>query len=715
MQTRATVKPSTEETRRVPREKWLRVRVGSLGFLLLVMAAAVSYRAFELQVLHSPGLQRMAEAQYLRSIQLAPKRGTIFDRNGSALAVSVEVDSVWANPRMLRSKGGDPQQAALALSEVLPSIDTERIGRRLASDRYFVWIARHVTPAQSARVRALEIPGVAIQGEARRYYPNRELAAHMLGFANVDGKGIEGIELSFEQHLRGSVHAVPAIRDRRGNIVFSEQLLDDRAAQGDDLILTIDRTIQRVAEREISLAVRTFEARAGSVVVMDPQTGELLAVANYPTFNPNQPGRAPAEYRRNRAVTDRYEPGSTVKPFTIAAAFAQRTVRADQLIDCEHGAMEVDEYTIHDSHRYDELTPAEILAFSSNIGTAKIGASLGRAGLYRALRRFGFGEVTGLPVPGETGGILRHHSSWYAMDAATIPFGQGMSVTTLQLATAMSVLANGGRLLRPRIIRRIVDSEGEMVQEFASSVQRRVVSSRVARLVADMMTAVTGDGGTGHQAAIDGYLVAGKTGTAQKADYVRGGYAKDKWLASFAGFVPAQDPQLVIVVVVDEPVVAYYGGLVAGPVFRRVGDVALQHLGIARGDGGQALDAWLRDRNDARKRNRMSALHSRTAKKVTAAPQDDHGDSIDEAKSLVPDLMGKSIRAALGVLSQANLNPIVQGSGVVISQYPEAGSIIDHGETVRVHLRSPSAAVSVGPLAAARSDVVSAQHPGVLQ
>ncbi|MEM9195514.1 MAG: penicillin-binding transpeptidase domain-containing protein, partial [Myxococcota bacterium] len=546
------------------------MRIGILSVFLALGAGVVVRRAFELQVERTDTLREMAEEQYLRDIRLAPKRGTIFDRHGAELAVSVDVDSAWANPRQLKAENRDPVETARLLATVL-DIDEARIAARLSSDRYFVWIKRRLTPQQAAQVNALDINGVYMEREARRFYPNRELASHLLGYANVDGEGIEGLELFLDEELRGSVDTVPAIRDRRGAVVFSEQLLDHRAAQGDDITLTIDKTIQHIAEEELSMAVRTFEARAGSVVVMDPRNGELLAVANYPTFNPNHPGRFEAGMRRNRAVTDRFEPGSTVKPFTIAGALAANTIRPNQLVDCQDGKMEVGDFTIHDTHRWGELTPAQILMHSSNIGTAKIGASMGRQGLFRTFRRFGFGDVTGLPLPGETQGILRHYRRWYEMDAATIAFGQGVSVTNVQLATAMSAIANGGRLMRPVLVRRVADAHGETVEETLPRVRRQVVPRSVARLVADMMTTVTGPDGTGTEASIDGYLVAGKTGTAQKADYVGGGYAEDRWLVSFVGFVPAEDPRLVISVVVDEPVIATYGGAVAGPVFRRVG------------------------------------------------------------------------------------------------------------------------------------------------
>lgn len=694
---RETTRHPVEIARR--RRRWMRVRIAALGVLLLVGAGTVLRRAYDLQVERAPELREMAEAQYLRNIKLAPKRGTIYDRHGAELAVSVEVDSVWANPRELRGNGGDPASVAARLSRVL-NIDVERITTRLSSDRYFVWIERHVTPAQAQAVRDLGIQGVHLEGEARRFYPNRELASHILGFANVDGEGIEGLELSFEQHLRGSVRAVPAIRDRRGAVVFSEQLLDDRAAQGDDVHLTIDRTIQRIAEHELELTVRTFEAQAGSVVVMDPRTGELLAIANYPSFNPNEPGRAPPSSRRNRALTDRYEPGSTMKPFTIAGAFAAGTIRADEIIDCGGGELVIGEYTIHDSHRYDSLTPAQVLAFSSNIGTANIGFTLGRRGMFRALRRFGFGQAAGLPLPGETSGTLMDYRRWSPMDQATISFGQGMSVTTLQMASAMSVLANGGRLMEPLLVRKVTDSEGEIVDEHAPTVRRQVIPRATARLVADMMTAVTGPGGTGAQAAIDGYLVAGKTGTAQKADYVHGGYADGRWLASFVGFVPVDEPRLVIAVAIDEPMIAYYGGVVAAPVFRRVGEAALRHLGVSRPDGGQALVRHQREQRRARREEEAAAREARRSGRGADTDEDD--DELVEyvpardpeaGEALVPDLGGMSARQALVALRGAGLLPTLQGSGVVVSQNPPAASIVPAGARVRFVLDRPSAEV----------------------
>ncbi len=670
------------------RQRWMRVRIGFLALLLFAGASLVTKRAWHLTMEQGPSLRAMAEDQQLHQIRLAPKRGTIYDRDGAELAVGVDVESVFANPRAMHRANVDVARAASQLSAVL-GVDRERIVQRLSSNRYFVWIERQVTPSEADAVRALRIEGVQLTDEARRFYPNRELAAHVLGCANVDGVGLEGLELSMEEQLRGSVQPATAIRDRRGRVVFSDQLLDDRAAQGDDIYLTIAKTIQHVAERELALAVRTSEAQAGSVVVMDPTSGEILALANYPTFDPNDAGHAPAAHRRNRALTDRFEPGSTIKPFTVGAALAANVIQPEEPIPCGHGRMEIGDDVIRDTHVFDVLTPAEVLEYSSNIGAANIGQRLGRRGLYGALRRFGFGESTGLPLPGETGGILRHHTRWYDLDLASISFGQGLSVTTVQLATAMSAIANGGRLMQPRIISRVVDGRGTVTDETLPRVRRQVIPRRTARLVADMLTAVTGDDGTGVEAAIDGYLVAGKTGTAQKADYVHGGYAEGKYIASFVGFVPAQDPRLVIAVIIDEPIVDHYGGSIAGPVFRRIGEAALRHLGVPAETGGEVL-ADLEREARARRRQAREAAHAQpheesapATAEATAARQP--GD--DEV--LVPDVAGQTVRAALVALHRVGLGFHIEGSGLAVSQSPAPGAIVRRGTAVNVLFEAP--------------------------
>jgi cell division protein FtsI (penicillin-binding protein 3) len=635
------------------------------------MASIVVLRAFHLQVASGDRLREMAEDQHLRKLRVSPRRGAIYDRHGAELAVSADVDSVYANPKRLRANEQNPRLVARRLAKIL-DVDGNRLEQRLSSDRYFVWIKRRVTPHEASRVRELDVPGIELTTESRRYYPNRHLAAHLVGFADVDGRGIEGVELAYEQRLRGSDRRVDAIRDRRGYVVFADDMKDDRSMQGQNVVLTIDKTIQHVAERELALGVRTFEARGGSVVVMDPSSGEILALANYPPFNPNEPSKHPIAHRRNRALVDRFEPGSTVKPFTMAAALAAGAVKPNQSINCENGVARIGGRRLHDAHPYEWLTPTQILAHSSNIGTAKIALGLGKKELYRAFRRFGFGEPTGIGVPGETAGILRHYRSWYDIDAAAISFGQGMSVTNVQLATAMSAIANGGRLMQPMLVRRLTDGHGATIEENKPRVRRQVVPARVAKLVGQMLTAVTEPGGTAVEAGVDGYLVAGKTGTAQKADYVRGGYAKDKWLASFIGFLPADDPELVISVVIDEPVIAHYGGTVAGPVFRRIAEVSLRHMGIAP-EGRQVV-------LNKKKAQREAVAKANPGVEAPKVEQPEKGESV------VPDVRSLPLREAVVAVHDESLVAEVKGSGIVVAQDPAPGRAVPHGSAVRLTL-----------------------------
>jgi cell division protein FtsI (penicillin-binding protein 3) len=691
------------------RRRYLKLRMAVLTGLLVIGALAVLHKAWDLQVRRSEELREAAEEQNQRDITLAPRRGGIYDRDGAELAISVDVDSIWVSPSAMRQAKQDPAEVTHKLAELL-GLDEKSLGEKIGNGRHFVWVKRRVTSAQGKAVRGLNLPGVFIAKEARRFYPNRELAAHVLGFASLDGAGIEGLELKLENELRGPARPTPAIFDRRGSVVFSEQLLDQRAAQGNDVTLTIDKTIQHIADRELELAVQTYEARAGSLVALDPNTGEILAISNYPTFNPNEPSRSPSASRRNRAVVDRFEPGSTVKPFTLSGAFAAGAISTTKTIDCENGSWRVGPDTIRDSHRFQMLTPTEVLVHSSNIGAAKIGMELGRAGLHRALTRFGFGEPTGLSLPGETAGSLRHYKRWYDLDAATIAFGQGMSTSTVQLAMALGAIANQGRLMEPILVKRIVDPQGQIVQQAVPQVRRQVVPQSVARLVTDMLIGVTGEGGTGKEAAIDGYLVAGKTGTAQKADPVRGGYSKDKWTASFIGYAPAQKPRLLVAVVLDEPMIAHQGGVAAAPVFRRVMQASLRHLGVpAESNSTLAQQVRARQRPLAQVPPLLAAAEgvgSGTPSPLLAAdvvPASLIGggpSAVGRGESLVPNLVGQTARAALASARQGEFSVRIVGTGVVARQDPIAQTHVTRGSQLTLHLRPPPEAEAVGPVPA---------------
>lgn len=672
------------------RQRYLKLRIGLLTSVLVGSGIAIVHRAWDLQVRQADSLREAAEGQYQKDITLAPRRGRIYDRDGAELAVSIDVDSVALRPGILKRAGQDPVEVAKKLASLL-GLDAKALAQKIANEKHYVWVKRRVTAAQGKAVRALNIPGVETAKEPRRFYPNSELAANLLGFANIDGVGIEGLEYKLESELHGPARVTPATIDRKGGVVFSQQLLDQRGAQGNDVTLTLDKTIQHIADHELRLAVLTSEARSGSLVAIDPNTGEVLAISNYPTFNPNDPTRAPQAAHRNRAITDRYEPGSTVKPFTLAGAIAAGSISLTKQIDCENGVWRVGTDTIRDTHTWEMLTPSQILMVSSNIGTAKIGLELGRAGLHNALTRFGFGEPTGLELPGETAGNLRHYKRWYDVDAANIAFGQGMSASTLQLAMAMGAIANQGRLMEPILVKRIVDPQGQVVRQAQPQVRRQVVPQSVSRVVTDMMIGVTGPGGTGVEAAIDGYLVAGKTGTAEKADPIRGGYSKDKWTASFVGFAPAQKPRLLIAVSIDEPMIAHQGGVVAGPVFRRVMQASLRHLGVpAESNGTLAQQVRARQRPQSEVPPALAALDGADAPwPLVAVPPPAATPAPGRNELLVPNLIGQPARAALARARKADLAVRIVGSGVVTRQEPIPWSRVARGSQVTLHLRAP--------------------------
>lgn len=667
-----------------------RIRVGIVCSVIAIFAFFVLKRSYELQVVDHEKYRTIAENQSLRKLRLSPLRGSIVDRNGSELAVSVPVDSIYADPRYFKSEGGDAKKAARLLAELL-SVDEETIERRLSSDRRFVWLERRVLPEVAREVKALGLPGVLSVEEMRRYYPNRSLAAHILGFANIDGVGIEGLELAYDEQLRGMIREIPAIRDARGRTVYSDLLLDRASHAGYDLELTIDRTIQDIVETELALGVANFEAKSGSVVVVEPRTGELLALANFPTYNPNAP-RGSVAARRNRAVTDRFEPGSTVKVFTVAAAIDEGTIDPEDEFDCERGVMKVGEDdVIRDTSIHSMLSVTKILTYSSNIGTAKIGMTLGREGLYRAFRRFGFGAETGLGLPGETAGRLSHFGRWYELDAVTISFGQGFSANAVQLAYAMAAVANGGLLMEPLLVKRVKDELGHVVEERLPRVKRRVISEETAELMGEMLTSVTGRSGTAEDANLEGFLVAGKTGTAQKADARGLGYAKDRYIASFVGYVPADDPALVIAVIIDEPIVAHYGGVVAGPIFRRIADASLRYVGALPHDAGSGLDRVARA-----ERQRQERATTRSIGVDDLAGLDELGGEelfgsliLGAREVLVPDLRGLTARSALRKANAEGLTLEFEGTGEVIEQFPAPSTIVHRGSAVRIVLGEP--------------------------
>jgi cell division protein FtsI (penicillin-binding protein 3) len=531
--------------------------------VLLAWFVALGGRSFYLQSLHHDFLQQKGESRYSRVIEIHATRGRILDRNNEPLAISTPVESVAASP--LDVEITNPQLKRLAR---LLDLEAGELGRKLADTRRdFVYLKRQLPPEDAARVVALGIPGVFLQREYRRYYPAGEVTAHLIGFTDVDGHGQEALELAFEGDLAGRPGSRRVIRDRLGHIVEDVESIST-PQDGRTLRLSIDAKIQYLAYRELKTAVAEHRARAGGIVVLDAATGEVLAMANAPSFNPNNRGRFDPRRTRNRAVIDLFEPGSTLKPFTAAAALEAGAVRPDSVIQTAPGQFAIGNRTIHDPHPQSALTVAQVIQKSSNIGVAKMALELRPETLWSLFHQVGFGVPPRSGFPGEVSGKLRAHSSWRPIEQATISYGHGVSVSLLQLARAYLIFATDGELRPVTLVRREAPAEAT-----------RAISASTAQAMRRMLELAAQLGGTAPRAQVTGYRVAGKTGTAHKLDGK--GYAPDKYVASFVGFAPASNPRLVVAVMIDEPSAGqYYGGTVAAPVFSRVMAGALRMLAV---------------------------------------------------------------------------------------------------------------------------------------
>ncbi len=682
------------------RARWIRLRMGVLCGVMGVGLGGFISNAYRVQVEDGASWRETAERQRQRRLHIEPKRGTIYDRNGAPLAVSVEVPSVSADVVEMLHGAASPaaeaevlHDAATRLGHALGIDEGELYGRLMTKHR-FLWVKRRVTSDEATAVRDLgdsrrdahPIHGLAIEGEGHRYYPGRELAGPVLGFVAPDGQGKDGLELALDDDLRGHLEEVKGLRDRSGHLLFSDVNTDQEALEGHDVTLTLDEGIQHLAEQELDAAQRTYEAKGASIVVLDPNTGEVLAIASTPGYNPNDYSESDVDARRDRAVTDRFEPGSAMKVFTLAAALATGSLQPTETVYCEHGSYKLGTVTISDTHVNDWLTPTQILAVSSNIGALKVGLALGEPALYAAFRRFGFGEPTGLPLPGEAAGVLRPRGRpWFEVETATASFGQGISVTTVQLATAFASIANGGRLLEPILVRRVTDGRGRVVREGVPHVRRETVPPQIAHLVTEMLTAVTEKGGTAPEAAVPGFRVAGKTGTAQKSDAATGKYSADRFTASFTGIVPAERPRLVISVVLDEPMFGHGGGDHAGPVFRRVAEASLRYLGVAPSAALSKAD-----------RAALEAADEHAAVAKPAASVGSYPEAAREAAPMalgpnevrIPDAAGLGARDALKLMMAAGLVAEIEGTGHLVRQSPSPGAAAAKGTTVRLVFES---------------------------
>ena len=551
-------------------------RLLALLILSILAFMAISGRLVVLQVFDAGSLDQAAARQRLTVIDLPATRGRIFDRNLGDLALSVPARSIWADPRLVKDK----QATAARLSRIL-GVKKAKLADRLALKSHFVYLARKIPKQTGDVIQRLRLPGVFVEVDVARRYPSGSVAAQVLGFVDAEGNGVAGIEQQYDGLLRGHAGKIQLERDPQGRAIPQGRRSLEPAVPGTDLVLTIDQQLQYVTEQSLARAVREHKAKAGSVVVMSPRTGEILALANVPTFDPNRIARSKPDARKNRAIADVFEPGSTNKTITAAAALQHgvvtprtETIVPDNLPLCP-------EKTFHDSHSHapELMTFADIVAKSSNVGTIMAARDLGKDRLYQAEVDFGYGRRSGVDLPGESPGIVRAAKDWYCTDLGTNAIGQGVAVTVLQMASVYATVANHGVLRAPTVLRGTVDARGRLAKADRRP-GRRVLSARTAKTLSKILEGVVEEGGTGTAAALDEWRVAGKTGTARKPDPNRRGYLPGAYVGSFIGFAPAERPQVVVAVVIDQPTRGYYGGSVAAPVFKEVASSALRRLGV---------------------------------------------------------------------------------------------------------------------------------------
>ena len=545
--------------------------------LLFVLSGfgLVLFRLVNLQVLQAAALTLKADRQHQKAVSLEGARGTILDRRGKVLAMNMEVPSVFGVPAALES----PSKTARHLSPVL-HVSTGELERKLRQDRGFVWLARKLDPEQGRRLERISMDGIGVVMEGRRFYPKGALLSHVLGFVGMDGEGLEGIERRYESQLHGEKRVTVLQRDAFGRTVFPKELAEQSPMPGHNLVLTIDEVIQYITEKELEEAVTHTHAKSGTMIVLDPQSGAVLSLAVSPRFDPNTIAAIGPDRWRNRALTDAYEPGSTMKAIVAAAAIEEKVMMPHTMVFGENGRMTIANTVIHDHEKLAWVTFAEVIQKSSNIGAAKTGMALGDQRLFRYLQGFGFGQRTDIDLPGEAGGLIKHPRDWGRRSVASISMGQEIGVTPIQMVSAIGTIANGGVLMKPFVVSEVRDTQGRVVKQILPQVKRRVVSPETARTVTTILEGVVTDG-TGGKAAIQGFRVAGKTGTAQKIDPRTGTYSATLFVGSFVGFVPADNPRLAMIVVIDEPHGESWGGTVAAPVFKRVGEQVLNYLGVS--------------------------------------------------------------------------------------------------------------------------------------
>jgi len=642
--------------------KWMKFRIATLLAFFLVLFIALGSRAFQLQILSSKELKAIAEKQHTQTLLLQPDRGVIFDRNGEKMAATIMADSVCADP----SKIDNPGEVARQLASILRT-DRAALKKKLSGTKNFCWVARRIAPEQAASVQDLQVEGIFLVKEPKRFYPSGELAGHLIGFVGTDANGLEGLELRYDRFLKGTPEKLLWTRDAKGKRLYPRVERPEAAPKGHySLVLTIDSRIQHLVESHLKTAVKAKGAKGGFAIVMDPRTGEILALANEMGFDPNNFSAVDPATGKNKAITDCFDPGSTFKPFLAAAALEEGVVKETDMFYCENGNYKIADRVIHEANRkrHGALSFRDVLRYSSNIGSVKIGERLGKEKFYQYIRKFGFGAKTGIDLPGEVSGLLRPVEHWTRVDAATVAFGQGISVTAIQLITALSTVANQGVMMKPFVVRGLMDRQGKLVEAYHPTVVRRVISPETAKRLTAILTDVVGtEDGTGKHARIVNVAVAGKTGTSQKFDFVRRVYSSERVKTSFMGFFPSENPQVAILVILDEPQRDKWGGVAAAPVFREIGEQILTRFRTNIRDNSP----WEVEKHGVDLKVRLvSTPAPLTIQETPEAPEADD--------ALVPDFRGMSIREVLKKSKEKGLEVRISGSGWATAQKPAAGN-----------------------------------------
>jgi cell division protein FtsI (penicillin-binding protein 3) len=670
------------------------------GVALLWSTAVLGRLAYLQLARHGDYLAR-ALRQQQRTIEITPPRGIIYDRNMHPLAMSVPVKSAFAVPAEI----ADESLAAHLLSGVV-NVPEDVLEARFQSSRSFAWVARKLPPEKVEAVTALNLKGIYFQEENQRFYPKRDLAAHVLGFVDTDERGLGGIESELDQQIRGKSEKIVVMADARQRWFDGSESQRERGA---NVVLTLDEKIQYIAQRELAAAIDKTHAQAGSVIVMNPNTGEILALANWPKFNPNAAATVPAEARMNRSVSAVYEPGSTFKLITLAAAFDQNLVRPDEVFDCENGSIILSGHRIHDHKRFGLLSVADILAKSSDVGAIKIALLLGPQRFYDYIRAFGFGSPTGVDLPGESRGMLKPPEAWSGISIGSVSMGQEVALTPIQLITAVSAIANGGTLYRPHVIAELHRGTKVLLPPEGSSAQtepHRVIRGETAATLRQLMEGVVLNG-TGVLARLDGWTAAGKTGTAQKIDPATGRYSPRNYVASFTGFAPINNPAVTILVSIDSPVGLHEAGPVAAPVFKRIAEQVLPYLGVARdvplnprlleasykrqaaADSGALDDFTPTDFSGQPDELPMESKETAPTEAKQRSPE--VAMAVDEGGDVtVPDFGGKTMREVTAMCLQLGLDPVLVGSNLAVEQTPSAGTNVGRGAKVTVQFGTPA-------------------------